>query len=123
MRIDIYATLGCTRVKKARVRQLIKKVLAAEDKTFKAVNVIIADDKYLSRLNERYFRKKSTTNVISFNLGEESEIYVSEDRASDAYELYYYILHGLLHTIGYDHTTKEADKIMEEKCIAYLKDE
>jgi ssRNA-specific RNase YbeY (16S rRNA maturation enzyme) len=87
------------------------------------VNVVIADDKYLARLNERYFKKKRATNVIAFNLGEESEIYVSEDRASDTYELYYYILHGLLHTIGYDHTSKGADKTMEDKCVAYLKDE
>lgn len=102
---------------------MIEKALAAEEKTFKAVNVIIADDEYLARLNERYFKKKHATNVISFNLGEEVEIYVSEDRTSDTYELYYYILHGLLHTIGYDHSTRKDDKIMEKKCIAYLKNE
>ena len=123
MRIDIFATSGRTRAKKAKVRRLIQKALAAEEKTFKAVNVIIADDEYLANLNETYFKKKRATNVIAFNLGEESEIYVSEDRASDTYELYYFILHGLLHTIGYDHRNKKENKAMEDKCVAYLRDE
>ena len=123
MRIDIFATSGRTRAKKVKVKRLINKALSAEGREFKGVNVIITDDEYLARLNETYFKKKRPTNVIAFNLGEESEIYVSEDRAADAYELYYFILHGLLHTIGYDHLTKKDEKIMESKCLEYLKDE
>ncbi len=123
MRIEIYATSGRTEVKKEKIRRLIRNVLAAEGKEFKTVNVIITDDEYLAGLNKMYFKKNQATNVIAFNLGEESEIYVSEDRAADVYELYYFILHGLLHTIGYDHRTSKDDKAMEEKCVAYLKDE
>jgi ssRNA-specific RNase YbeY (16S rRNA maturation enzyme) len=123
MRIDIYVTSGRTRANKTKIKRLIEKVLAAEDRQFTAVNVILTDDQYLTRLNEMYFKKKRATNVISFNLGEVSEIYVSEDRAGDVYELYYFILHGLLHAIGYDHRDRREDRSMEKKCVEYLRDE
>lgn len=123
MRIGVYATSGRTRAKKTKIKRLIKKVLAAEDKQLEVVNVILTDDQYLTRLNEMYFKKKHATNVISFDLGEVSEIYVSEDRAGDVYELYYFILHGLLHVIGYDHRNKRQDRLMEKKCVEYLSDE
>lgn len=123
MRIGVYVTSGRTRAKKTKIKRLIKKVLAAEDKQLAVVNVILTDDQYLTRLNELYFKKKHATNVISFDLGEVSEIYVSEDRAGDVYELYYFILHGLLHVIGYDHRNKREDSLMEKKCVEYLSDE
>lgn len=123
MRIDVYATSGRTRAKKTKIKRLIKKVLAAEDKQLAAVNVILTDDQYLTRLNEMYFKKKHATNVISFDLGEVSEIYVCEDRADDVYELYYFILHGLLHVIGYDHRNKREERLMKKKCVEYLSDE
>jgi rRNA maturation RNase YbeY len=120
MRIHIYTTGGRTRAKKKEVRRLIRKALTSEKKEFETVNVILADDAYLQLLNETYFKKKKTTNVISFNLGEVAEIYISENQARDAYELHYYILHGLLHTIGYDHTNHKEESLMDEKCRGYL---
>lgn len=120
MRINIYTTGGHTRADKKEVRRLIRKALTSEKKGFETVNVILADDAYLQRLNETYFKKKKTTNVFSFNLGEVAEIYISENQARDAYELHYYILHGLLHAIGYDHNSKREDTLMKKKCQEYL---
>jgi probable rRNA maturation factor len=123
MRINFYTPAGKTRVEKAKVRRLIRKALQREHKQFETVNVILADDAYLQRLNENYFKKKKTTNVISFDLGSVAEIYVSEQQARDKYDLHYYIMHGLLHTIGYDHRTKKEEQHMQEKCEGYLLDE
>ena len=120
MKIHVYAT-GRTRARKDRLRKLIKKVLAAEEKSFTTVNVILTDDAYLKHLNEKYFNKKRTTNVISFDLGEEVEIYVSENKARDVYDLYYFVLHGLLHAIGYDHRRKREDLLMQKKCRDYIR--
>jgi len=123
MKINVYTTGKQHRVKVSKVRQLVKKVMRTEGKNFATVNVIIGDDHYLKQLNAMYFRKKVATNVISFNLDDVAEIYVSQDRARDIAELYYYIIHGLLHTIGYDHRNKKETILMEAKCLQYVSDE
>ena len=102
---------------------MVRKVLKAEGKQPNAINIIIADDTYLRDLNETYFDKKRPTSVISFDLDEVSEIYVSRDRARDVDDLYYYILHGLLHLIGYDHRNERESMKMQKKCMGYLRDE
>ena len=102
---------------------LIRKVLASEKRKFETINVILADDSYLKRLNKEYFKKNVVTNVISFDLGEVVEIYVSEEQARDVYELYYFILHGLLHTIGYGHRNRNESLTMSAKCREYLTNE
>ncbi len=123
MRINIFSTGEKACTEKREVRKLIRKALAGERKSFKTVNVILADDQYLRRLNTIYFKKKKSTNVISFGLGQVAEIYVSDKYMKDTYELLYYILHGLLHTIGYDHISKKDETLMDEKCREYLGDE
>jgi probable rRNA maturation factor len=123
MRINIYTPGVRMQVDKVRVRRLIRNALKNERKEFETVNVIVVDDTYLQQLNETYFKKKKTTNVISFDLGSVAEIYVSEQQARDDYELRYYIMHGLLHTIGYDHRTKKDEQRMKNKCQEYLSDE
>jgi probable rRNA maturation factor len=123
MKINIYNTAGPTSAKSSEIRRLIRKTLAKEKKRFDTVNVILADDAYLRRLSETYFKKKKTTNVIAFNLGEVAEIYISENQAADDYELYYFIIHGLLHTIGYDHKNKREESLMRKKCQGYIADE
>ncbi len=123
MRINIYNTTHRQRIDRPAIRRLVKKVLKDEGKAISAVNIIIADGGYLRRLNEIYLNRKRTTNVISFNLGEISEIYVSDKMARDSYELNYYILHGLLHLLGYAHRNKREGADMNRKCAEYLTNE
>ncbi|HEC78778.1 MAG TPA: rRNA maturation RNase YbeY [candidate division WOR-3 bacterium] len=101
--------------------KLVKKIIAEEKFKLQRLNIIIADDDYLKKLNKLFFKKNRPTNVISFNLDEVSEIYVSFNQAKDVSELYYYIIHGLLHILGYDHTNRKEEKIMDDKCLKYLK--
>ncbi len=84
------------------------------------LNIVITDNNYLKKLNKMFFKKNRPTNVISFNMDEVCELYVSRDKVKDTKDLYYYIIHGLLHIIGYDHRNKEEVKIMENKCLKYL---
>ena len=120
MRINIYAVSSLMPVVKEMIRRLLKKALRHEGKFFLEVNVILADDRYLRALNETFFRKKRSTNVISFNLGDVAEIYVSQDQARDIKELYYFIVHGLLHAVGYDHRNQKESVNMERKCLEYI---
>ncbi len=117
MQINLHNTTGRPHVERSYIRRLIKRVLRNEQKSVNTVNIVIADGHYLRRLNEAYFRKKRTTSVISFDLGDVYEIYVSDERARDSYELHYYILHGLLHLLGYEHRDTQESTNMRRRCI------
>jgi rRNA maturation RNase YbeY len=123
MKINIYNTADRRNVDRRVIRRLVRRALQKEGRKLTTVNVIIADGRYMKHLNETYLNRKRTTSVISFNLGEVSEIYVSDELARDAYELNYYILHGLLHLLGHDHNNWRQSAIMNKKCMEYLKNE
>jgi probable rRNA maturation factor len=97
-----------------------KKIARAEKAAIKNLNIIITDDKYLKKLNRTYFRKNSPTNVIAFPMEEVSEIYVSYEQAKNNRELCYYIVHGLLHILGYEHTNERETNAMDNRCLLYL---
>lgn len=107
-------------VDKRKIILLVKKIIREEKYQLSSLNIIITDNNHLKKLNRMFLKKKSSTNVISFNLGEVSEIYVSADEANTHRELYYYIVHGLLHIIGYDHQKRKQEKLMEDKCFHYI---
>lgn len=120
MKTNIYNTADCQFVDKRAIRRLVRRTLREEGRDLGTVNIVIADSEFMRYLNEKYLNRKRTTNVISFNLGEVSEIYVSYEMARDSYELNYYILHGMLHILGYDHRNKRERLNMREKCTKYL---
>jgi len=99
-------------------------------------NVIIVDNDYIHKLNKEYRNIDKETDVITFALEDEKDmiplegvrvlgdIYISLDRAkiqakeyghSLKRELAFLAVHGFYHLLGYDHMTKEDEKIMFEK--------
>lgn len=105
-----------------RIKRLVRYVLKKEDfKNLNILNIIIADARYLKDLNKKFFNKNRTTNVISFNLDYIGEIYISVEDIGMTSDLYYYLVHGLLHIVGYDHQNKITQKLMDNKCQRYLK--
>ena len=95
-------------------------------------NVIIVDNKKIREINKTYRNIDRETDVISFALEEGDDvkfddfrvlgdIYISIDKAISQAEEYGHSLkrelcflttHGFLHLLGYDHMTKEDEKIM-----------
>ncbi|MEO0162496.1 MAG: rRNA maturation RNAse YbeY [candidate division WOR-3 bacterium] len=103
------------------MRKLVNYIFKKEgNKSITSINIIIADGSYLRRLNREFFGRNRTTNVISFNLGELGEVYISRGQTRELFDLYYYLAHGLLHILGYDHKTKKDNELMEKKCLDYL---
>ena len=123
MQINVYNTTNRKDHDRQSICRLVRKVLKDEGKVIATVNIIIVDGKYMKHLNDTYLNKKRTTNVISFDMGDVSEIYVCDDMARDSYELKYLILHGLLHLLGYDHSNEREGEEMHSKCAEYLGDE
>lgn len=94
-------------------------------------NVIIVDNDYIHKLNKEYRNIDRETDVITFALEDDKtfnpdirilgDVYISIDRVhsqSEEYghsflrELCFLAVHGMLHLLGYDHMTKEDEKVM-----------
>ena len=102
------------------------------------ISILIVDDTRIQELNRDYLQRDNATNVISFSMleGEGADlnpqllgdVVISADTAArDAAEadspfeneLYFLLLHGILHLLGYDHergTAEDAER-MEAKEI------
>ena len=118
--------------------QLLEKTLKHLDLHFDPfISVTFVDNEFIHNINREYRHIDRPTDVISFAFldGDENrdkifqsdamvvlgEIYISFDKAREqalAYghsldrELKFLFVHGLLHLLGYDHMTKEDEKVM-----------
>ena len=99
------------------------------------LTVVLVDDREITRLNRRYFRRNRPTNVISFPMMEGTplslqakilgDVIISADTARrDAEEvgkrageeILFLLIHGILHLAGYDHEGARRERLkMEEK--------
>lgn len=98
------------------------------------VSVILVDNSYIHELNFTYRGVDCSTDVLSFNLqdnlmdGKEDrilgDVVVSVEKAEEQAKTYGHSLrreiaflsvHGILHLLGYDHETAEAEQEMIEK--------
>jgi probable rRNA maturation factor len=101
----------------------------------KEISLLFVDDDGIREINKKYLKRNHPTNVIAFSMteGEFSDvnpdilgdiIISAETALRDAKnaeiefeeELDYLIIHGILHLLGYDHKSSEAEaKQMKEK--------
>ncbi len=120
VRLKVFNPAGYRSADEQRIRNIVRHVLLEEKAHCRDLHIIIVDDAYITGLNREFFDKRGPTNVISFDLGDICEVYVSCGRLRDSDDLYYYIVHGLLHLAGYAHDAPQQEKIMHERCIKYL---
>ena len=118
------------------------KTLGIEDDV--EVSCVLVDDERIHEINREYRHIDRSTDVISFAMEDNDQFYVegmprtlgdifiSVDHAKKQAEEYGHSLrremcflftHGILHLLGYDHMTKEDEKIMftKQKEILYGK--
>jgi len=96
----------------------------------KEVSILLCDNALIKKLNKKYFKKSVVTDVIAFPLADKfepdylGEVVVSVEEAARAArrlgckwqdELRLYLIHGILHLIGYDDRTKLERTRMERK--------
>ncbi len=96
----------------SRLRRLLT-LCRINDKT---VSFVFCDDKFIISLNKKLFHRNRATDVIAINLDDQylGEVIVSVERAVKVCarygqrwqdELALYLVHGVLHLVGYDDDT------------------
>lgn len=91
-----------------------------------SINVILVDNLTIKEYNSKYRKKDVETDVLTFadgtmsNLG---DVIISLDKVKEQSieyehsfnrELAFLTLHGFLHTLGFDHLTKETEEEMNQ---------
>lgn len=115
-----------------QVKQLVQQVIESEGQTCSEVNIYFVDTPAICQLHEEFFNDPSPTDCISFPIDEhESEEgyrllgevficpataidYASKHQGNAYQESTLYIVHGLLHLMGYDDCEEEDISLMRE---------
>ena len=97
------------------------------------VDYIFCDDNYLGKINYKYLKHKTLTDIITFNYNDgnliSGDIFISIERVrenanaySDSFrnELHRVMIHGVLHLCGYNDKTNDEKAIMRQKEDYYL---
>ncbi|MBW2060450.1 MAG: rRNA maturation RNase YbeY [Deltaproteobacteria bacterium] len=135
MAIDISNRQKILPIKIKRLTAQARKILDALGYSEAELSLVLVDDAEISRLNKEYLNREGPTNVISFAMKEGSfsqinpellgDVVMSVETAAAEAEkgrltleemLDFYLIHGILHLVGYDHegSPKEAAR-MEAK--------
>ena len=99
------------------------------------ISLVVCDDNFISKLNEKYKGRIGPTNVLSFSMREGQfpnlnseilplgDIVISMDRVEDEAKEYgdpvelvfkFLFIHGVLHLLGYTHNNKREEELMNE---------
>ncbi len=120
-------------------RRIIEYVAASEKATIGSITVILADHQTVRDLNRQYLRHDFDTDVLSFDYREDphedldGEIFIDLDTARERHEefgadfeeeAFRYVIHGLLHLIGYSDDNPEQTmkmRVVEDRYLAETK--
>ena len=133
--------------RKLLLRSVARRILSASGCPDARLSVLITDDAGIREINHAWLGKDRPTNVISFAMQEGAGAGVQPDLLGDVvisaetaardaldaglsveHELYFLLLHGILHLLGYDHergTAAEARRMeaREQELFAQLREE
>ena len=140
--VNFFNTTDEVVAEEEELKGLLNFALKKENLSSVEFNIIFVDNPTIHKLNLEYRKIDRPTDVITFALldqkdfvlpGEQplGDIYVSLDQAhaqakeyghSFKRELAFLCIHGFYHLLGYDHMTKEDEKVMFTKQEEVLKE-
>ena len=123
MKIEIINQQTLKRLNQKKIKLFVERVFAMCKVKPRAVSFLFCDDRFISGLNKKFFQRFIPTDVIAFPFDQDNlgEVVVSVERAvkvcaqydnSWEEEFYFYIIHGVLHLLGYEDTTPAKKKKM-----------
>jgi probable rRNA maturation factor len=112
----------------------LKRAITLEKRKVSNLSIIFCSDKTLLPINQNYLKHDTLTDIITFDLSENSgdidgEVYLSIERIKENSilfkrpfdeEVHRVMIHGVLHLIGYNDKSPREKQIMREKEEAYL---
>ena len=139
MLIRIFDQQTDLKIKRSSIKDTVKQVLALEKASCDEVSVHLVDTETISSLHEQFFGDPSPTDTISFPIDLEEDLnyrvlgevfvcpktaidYASENQSDPYFEITLYLVHGLLHLLGYDDLGKEEIKMRhaEQRHMTHL---
>jgi probable rRNA maturation factor len=134
MRLGVSNISRCYFLNKKKLEGIVKFILSRAGVKDANLSIVFATDREIKRLNSRYLGRDRATDVISFSMREGKrlkkdnstlgDIVISVDRAKKQAErfgstfkkeIYLYIIHGILHLLGYTDERPPERKRMQRK--------
>ncbi|MCM8787167.1 MAG: rRNA maturation RNase YbeY [Candidatus Omnitrophica bacterium] len=127
MKIEIKNQQKIAKLNLKILKKHIKKILKIVGISSKGLSFLFCDNNFIKKLNKKFFKKNYPTDVISFPLQDKlepnylGEVVVSVEEAIYASKKYknnwqeeflLYIVHGILHLLGFRDRTLKERKIM-----------
>lgn len=116
------------------LKKHIESVFKKENRKLEFLNYIFCSDSDLLKINRKFLKHDFYTDIITFDLSENSaikgEVYISVDRVREnalklgvsfKSELHRVIFHGMLHLCGYNDKSRAEKKLIRAKEDFYLK--
>jgi probable rRNA maturation factor len=117
-----------------RLRRAVRAILRDAGVPHAQISIAVVDDPIIAKLHERFLGDPEPTDVLSFLIERstewlEGEVVVSADtairnapryRATADVELLRYVIHGVLHLVGYDDVTPRKRSLMRKQEEKYL---
>jgi probable rRNA maturation factor len=130
--IHIFNEQNDLTINEHKIKPLVLFVLDHFNKTFDECSLYFIDEERITLMHDQFFNKKTPTDCISFPMdtGDEphykilGEVFVcpliakkyAKAHGVDVYtELSTYVVHGLLHLLGYKDHEKQLKKMMDQK--------
>lgn len=144
MKIKVFCKCKLLPIKISSVKKAVKAVLELEKTEYDEVSIYFVGIKTISSLHEEFFQDPTPTDCISFpidgpKIGPQYSIlgevficpevaiqYAKKHSIDPLEEVTLYLVHGLLHLIGYDDIDPKDRNIMrkkEKRCMHSLKQE
>ncbi|HPH99800.1 MAG TPA: rRNA maturation RNase YbeY, partial [Chitinophagaceae bacterium] len=116
------------------LKLFIQKLFKQEKMNLEQLDYIFCTDEFLLQMNQQYLKHNYFTDIITFNLSENTntivgEVYISIDRVKEnaiqfntsyVQELHRVLFHGALHLCGYKDKSKKDQALMRQKENFYL---
>lgn len=119
-------------VNSKKIVKTVQRVLSQEGiKKSGEITLCFVNDAKIKALNLKYLGRNNPTDVMAFDITEPkdkdkifADIAVSTERAIDNartfktspyFELYLYVIHGVLHILGYDDKSKKDKLVMRKR--------
>lgn len=134
MRIDITSLQNKVKIHKKEIKKCAEFVLKAMGEDAAELSLLFVDEAYIKILNSRYRKVDSATDVLAFSMREGEgcskdspilgDVVISVDTAereanqrkiTTERELCLYLVHGILHLLGYDDKKAREKKRMMAK--------